>query len=167
MAQQNSGHNQQRNANGKPDGRPESKQDDLPLYTTMDDELYAELSQLAGQKIVLVEVWEDSLSTALEGEEVDPQEQASFDIDLYLADGAYFELYSAACFDDPDSDPWQGLETVSTRLAAAAKQGATLQEVAVDEEDQLVLVLSYGRDKQLYLPVAAWLLEEWDELPEN
>lgn len=153
MAQQNNGQN--------------GKQDEMPLYTTVDDELYAELSQLAGQKIVLAEVWEDSLSTALEGEEVELQEQVSFDIDLYLADGAYFELYSATCFDNPDSDPWQGLENVSARLAAAAKQGAMLQEVAVDEEDQLVLVLGYGQGKQLYLPVAAWLLEEWDELPDH
>jgi hypothetical protein len=157
MAQQND--RQDKNWNGK--------QDDLPLYTTLDDELYEELSQLVGQKIVLVEVWEDSLSTALEGEEVEPEQQVSFDIDLYLADGAYFELYSATCFDSPDSEPWQGVENVSARLAAAARQGAALQEVAVDEEDQLVLVLAYGGGKQIYLPVAAWLLEEWDELPSS
>lgn len=147
--------------------QPNKSQDDMPLYTGVDDDLYDELLQLEGQKIVHVEVWEDSLSTALEGEEVEPQEPASFDIDLYLADGAYFELYSAACFDSPDSEPWQGLEAVSERLTAAAKQGAALQEIAVDEEDQLVLVVRYGGDKQVYLPVAAWLLEEWDELPDN
>jgi hypothetical protein len=162
MAQQNNRQNAS-NPNDKQNGQG----GDLPLYTTVDDELYAELSQLAGQKVVLIEVWEDSLSTALEGEEIAPQEQVSFDIDLYLADGAYFELYSATCFDDPDSDPWQGLETASERLAAIARQGAVLQEVAVDEDDQLVLVLSYSSGKQLYLPVAAWLLEEWDELPNH
>jgi hypothetical protein len=170
MAQQNDRQNAG-NASGKPNspqnGQPTGQPGDLPLYTTVDDELYAELSQLAGQKVVLVEVWEDSLSTALEGEEIAPQEQISFDIDLYLADGAYFELYSATCFDDPDSEPWQGLAAVSERLAAVARQGATLQEVAVDEEDQLVLVLGYSAGRQLYLPVAAWLLEEWDELPSN
>ena len=164
MAQQNDRQNAGNLGNGD---SANGKQSDLPLYTTVDDELYAELGQLAGQKVVLVEVWEDSLSTALEGEEGEPQEQMSFDIDLYLADGAYFELYSATCFDSLDSDPWQGLEAVSERLAAVARQGATLQEVAVDEEDQLVLVLAYGRGEQLYLPVAAWLLEEWDELPDN
>ena len=137
----------------------------MPLYTSVDDDLYDELLQLEGQKIVHVEVWEDSLSTALEGTEVEPHAQASFDIDLYLADGAYFELYSATCFDSPDGEPWQGLEAVSARLTAAAKQGAALQEIAVDEEDELVLVLRYGGGKQIYLPVAAWLIEEWDELP--
>jgi hypothetical protein len=143
------------------------KQDDIPLYTTVDDELYDELSQLAGQAVVFVEVWEDSLSSALESEAEQPEQQASFDIDLYLADGAYFELYSATCFDSLDGDPWVGLEDVSRRLTAAAKQKAVLEEVAVDEEEQLVLVLGYGQGRQVYLPVAAWLLEEWDELPES
>jgi hypothetical protein len=32
---------------------------------------------------------------------------------------------------------------------------------------QLVLVLRYGEGRLVYLPVAAWLLEEWDELPES
>jgi hypothetical protein len=36
----------------------------------------------------------------------------------------------------------------------------------VDEEDQLVLVLQYTPDQHVYLPVAAWLLAEWDELPD-
>lgn len=143
------------------------KQDEMPLYTTVDDELYEELSQLVGQRIVLAEVWEDSLSTALEGDEVAGEEQVSFDIDLYLADGAYFELYSATCFDNPDADPWQGLDHVTAQLTGAAKQGAVLQEIAVDEDDQLVLVLGVGKSRQIFLPVAAWLLEEWDELPQE
>jgi hypothetical protein len=142
-----------------------ARQEDLPLYTTVDDELYDELSQLVGQRIVLVEVWDDSLSSALEQEEVEPQEQGSFDIDLYLADGAYFELYSVACYDSLEGEPWVGLEEVSRRLEAASKQMGVLEEVAVDEEDQLVLVLRYGLGERVYLPVAAWLLEEWDELP--
>ena len=130
----------------------------------MDDELYDELSQLAGRAVVFVEVWEDSLSSALEEEEEQPEQQASFDIDLYLADGAYFELYSATCFDSLDGEPSVGLEEVSKRLSSG-QQKAVLEEVAVDEEEQLVLVLRYGAGRHIYLPVAAWLLEEWDELP--
>jgi hypothetical protein len=76
-------------------------------------------------------------------------------------------LYSATCFDSLDGDPWVGLEDVSRRLTTAAKQKAVLEEVAVDEEDQLVLVLRFGQGGHVYLPVAAWLLEEWDELPES
>jgi hypothetical protein len=142
-----------------------TRQDDMPLYTTVDDELYDELAQLTGQAVVYVEVWEDSLSSALEAEEEAAEQQASFDIDLYLSDGAYFELYSATCYDDLDGEPWVGLAEVSRKLTAAAKLKAVLEEVAVDEEDQLVLVLRYGGGRHVYLPVAAWLLEEWDELP--
>ncbi len=142
-----------------------TKQEELPLYTTLDDELYEELSQLEGQAIVFAGVWEDSLSSALEEKEEEPKQQSSFDIDIYLADGAYFELYSAACFDSLDDEPWVGLDAVNRRLTTAAKQGAILEEVAADEDDQLVLVVRYAQDKRLYLPAAAWLLEEWDELP--
>lgn len=142
-----------------------AKDEEMPLYTTVDDELYDELAALAGQNVVYIEVWEDSLSTALEVEAEDPDAQISFDMDIYLADGAYFELYSAACYPDLDSDPWRGLDNVQTQMTAVAKRGAQLEEVAVDEEDQLVLVLRYAEGQHLYLPVAAWLLNEWDELP--
>lgn len=138
-----------------------------PLYTTVDDELYAELSELAGQKIVYVAVWEDSLAGVLEEEEVDPEVQDSFDVDLYLADGAYFELYSVTCIDSLDGEPWVGLEATTTRLAGLPRRNASLEEVAVDEQEQLVLVLRYGDGKRVYIVVAAWLLEEWDELPEE
>lgn len=138
-----------------------------PLYTTVDDELYAELGELTGQKIVYVAVWEDSLAGALEEEEVDPEAQDTFDIDLYLADGAYFELYSVTCFDGLDGDPWVGLEQTTNRLIGLAGRGAVLEEVAVDEQEQLVLVLRCANGQLIYIDVAAWLLEEWDELPED
>lgn len=141
-----------------------TKDEELPLYTSVDDELYAELSELEGQKVVFLEVWEDSLEEALDpaAEQAAP---SSFDIDVYLADGAYFELYSAMCFDDLDGDPWLGLDPTRERLTGLAKRGATLDEIAVDQDDQLVLVLRYGHNQRLYLPAAAWLLDEWDELP--
>jgi len=142
-----------------------NEEEGLPLNTTVDDETFDELSTLTGQRIVHIDVWEDSLSSALEAEEIDPTEQVSFDVDLYLADGAYFELYSVACFDSLDGEPWTGLEPVSQRLAALGKRNAVLEEIAVDEEDQLVLVVRHAPDERIYLPVAAWLLEEWDELP--
>lgn len=143
----------------------EEEEEGLPLRTTVDDETFDELGTLTGQRIVHIDVWEDSLGSALEEEEIDPAEQVSFDVDLYLADGAYFELYSVACFDSPDGEPWTGLEPVGQRLAALGKRNAVLEEIAVDEEDQLVLVVRHGADERIYLPVAAWLLEEWDELP--
>ena len=141
-----------------------AKDEELPLYTSVDDELYAELSELEGQQVVFLEVWEDSLEEALDPT-AEQDAPSSFDIDVYLADGAYFELYSAMCFDNLDGEPWQGLDPVRERLTDVGKRGATLEEIAVDQDDQLVLVLRYGPSQRLYVPAAAWLLDEWDELP--
>lgn len=138
----------------------------LSLYTTVDDEMYEELAELSGQKIVHFELWEDSLSDALGDTSIPATDQVLFDLDLYLADGVYFELYGTTCHPDPASMPIQGLEALHARLLGLVQQGAALAEVAVDEEDNLVLVLGQGQTHQLYLAVGGWLLEEWDELPD-
>lgn len=136
------------------------------IYTTVDDELYEELTQLADQLVVYVEVWEDSLADALS--EAPPIEVATTaDIDLYLADGAYFELYGVLCLSDLDGDPLQGAARIKARLVDLVRQQVRLIEVAVDEEDALVLVLGREGKPLLYLAVAGWLIDEWDELPDG
>jgi len=42
-----------------------------------------------------------------------------------------------------------------------------LEEIAVDESDALILVLGDQGTTKIYLAVEGWLLEEWDELPEE
>jgi len=140
---------------------------DLPLNTTVDDETYDDLSELAGQRVVYVALWEDSLADALAEATPDPEQQAAFDLDLYLEDGIYFELYGVTCFDDPDGEPWQGHTATQARFAALVGGQAHLAEVAVDEEDGLVLVLEGGDGAPVFLAVGAWLADEWDELPEG
>ena len=140
--------------------------DEMPLFTTVDDETYAELDELAGQRVVQIAVWEDALDEALTATTGDPAEQQSFDLDVYLEQGAYFELYGVVCYDALDGDPWIGYAQVDQRLKTLVGRKATLREIAVDEEDNLVLIL--GQDsEQVFLLVGAWLLEEWDELPEE
>lgn len=134
------------------------------LFMTVDDETYAELEQLAGEKVVHAEVWEDSLSDALE-ERGGPPTDPAFDLDLYLEGGVYFELYGVTCYADLDGAPLADRDALERALHKIVKQGATLGEVAVDEEDALVLVLTVGDLSLLYLVVGGWLLEEWDELP--
>ncbi len=137
----------------------------MEFYTTVDDELFAELSELIGQKVVFFEVWEDSLADDLE--KATPTDAPNtFDIDLYLADGIYFELYSTACFLDLEADPWIGQETVRQRLGEMMRVGLELHDVAVDQEDGLILILAKAGKPALYLSIAGWLVEEWDELPE-
>ena len=139
---------------------------EMPLFTAVDDETYAELNELAGQRVVHIAVWEDALDEALAEMQDAPADRQSFDLDIYLAEGVYFELYGVACFAALDQAPWTGHVQVDAQLKALVGRKATLQEVAVDEEDNLVLVIGKGNE-QVYLLVGAWLLEEWDELPEE
>jgi len=139
---------------------------ELPLMTVVDDETYDELMALVEQRVVHVALWEDSLVDGLAGKPVGATAQESFDIDLYLEDGVYFELYGVTCFDNPDADAWQGVAESGARLAALVKGGVSLGDIAVDEEDGLILVLEASGGRGAFLAVGAWLLAEWDELPE-
>jgi hypothetical protein len=150
--------------------------DDAQFYTTVDDEQYDELCELVGQTVVRVAVWEDSLAAALdqngphaEGQTADQAATSAglADIDLYLRDNIYFELYATLCFLDPDDDPLPDLQTVERTLYQVQADGAGLHEVAVDEEDGLVLVLGVADQPVLYLTAGAWILDQWDELPES
>lgn len=139
---------------------------DLPLLTTVDDETYDELAALIGERVVHVALWEDSLADALAEQTVDPARQSTFDLDLYLEDGVYFEMYGVACFDDPDAEAWRGQAHAGARLATLVAAHAQLGDVAVDDDDGLVLVLATPDGRSTYLVVGAWLLAEWDELPD-
>lgn len=139
---------------------------EIDLYTEVDSELYEQLADLAGEKIVHFEIWEESLGDVLDGEDEVPEGQFGFDIDLYLESGIYFELYSTLCYPSIESEPLEGIATVQSRLSALAKGGVWLEEVAVDEENALILVLAQRHKPQLYLLIGAWSVGEWDELPD-
>ena len=144
------------------------------FYTTVDDELYDELCELEGQPILHFALWDDSFGEELSAMSdksdkvakgsTDNPTQITFDLDLYLEDGIYFELYSVAFFPTLEGEPWQGFETVQSNLRQILRSGLRLEEVAVDEEDALVLVCKSGQTS-LYLQVGGWELQEWDELP--
>lgn len=142
-----------------------SEERELDFYTTVDDEMYDDLAELAGQRIVHVELWEESISEMLEGQDAAATSTNAADLDLYLEGGIYFELYGVLAYRDPEQDPLPDRETVERQLTALVKQGLWLDEVAVDEENALVLVLSRARKPQLYLAISGWSVDEWDELP--
>jgi hypothetical protein len=165
----------------------------IDLLTTVDDELFEELADLAGQRVAHIAIWEESLVDELVattdeddnpdadddfgidngldldeddgGMDDDEPPQEVFDLDLYLADGIYFELYGTLCYPDLDAEPLRGSEQANKHLLSLVNQEVWFDEVAVDEEDQLVLVLSQFRQPVMYLVVGGWLIEEWDELP--
>jgi hypothetical protein len=72
---------------------------EFPLLTSVDDETYDELTTLIGERIVHVALWEDSLADALSERPASADQQTTFDLDLYLEGGVYFEMYGVACFD--------------------------------------------------------------------
>lgn len=152
----------------------EPTSDDGQLYTHVDDEQYDELTELNGQPVVHVSVWEEGLADSITSPQGNVKASASStedevaaDIDLYLRDGVYFELYGTLCYTDLDAPPLADLAQIEQRLLRLVKAGVELEEIAVDEDDGLVLVLAQRHQPVLYLQVGAWLLDEWEELPES
>jgi hypothetical protein len=154
----------------------EASGDDGQLYTHVDDDQYEELSELNGQPVVYAAVWEEGLAEAMAAtprgganadDDAQEGDETAADIDLYLRDGVYFELYGTLCYTDLDAPPLTGLTQIEERLQSLVKAGLTLEEIAVDEEDGLVLILAQKHKPALYLQVGAWLLDEWEELPES
>lgn len=137
------------------------------LYTQVDDEQYDELSELNGQPIVHAAVWEEGLADSLAPADGNvATDEVAADIDIYLRDNVYFELYGTICYTDLDAAPLNDLAKIEAKLLDLVKAGALLEEIAVDEEDGLVLVLAKNHRPLLYLQVGAWLLDEWEELPD-
>ncbi len=148
---------------------PESPADDGQLFTHVDDEQYDELAELTGQNIVHVSVWEEGLVEGIAApitSDTSPDETAA-DIDLYLGDGVYFETYGTLCYTDLDAPPLTDLAAIEQQLQTLVKAGLQLEEIAVDEDEGLVLVLGQNHQPVLYLQVGAWLLDEWEELPDT
>ena len=101
------------------------RQRSVPIVSVVDDDLYDELIDLTGQRIVHAIVWEESLLEALEKEEIDAEALTLFDLDLYLEEGIYFELYATGCHPDPESEPLQGLSAVEHRIRSLVAQPIT------------------------------------------
>lgn len=142
-----------------------SEEREFEFYTTVDDEMYDDLTELTGQRVAHAELWEEAISDLLEGGEAVAADTNAADLDLYLEGGVYFELYGVLAFRDPDQDPLPDRQSVERQLTALVKQGLWLEEVAVDEEEALVLILSRAHKPQLYLVISGWRVDEWDELP--
>lgn len=129
----------------------------------VDDETLEQLQSLSGQSIAAAVVWDDSIADALQHDELaDP----AVDMDVYLSDGVFFELYGVLCYPSLESDPLANVSDIQKAVVALANSGVWLEELATDTEDDLVLVLSDRDGPVLYLNAGAWRLEEWEELPD-
>ncbi len=144
----------------------ETLEDDL--YTVLDDAGREELEELVGLKVVGLDVWEESLSDSEEEEPVKPEERVFFDCDLLFEDGLALELYAAAAYPDPDGDPVQGMDAITSTIEKLADDNLELLDFdQADEEGGLAL--AFGRDDktQLVLAASAWLVSEWEEEEEG
>ncbi len=144
------------------------------INTTVSDELYDELAELEGLQVVGAALWEDSLSDTPDGEEgaeaeevIDPESRQFVDMDIYLDENVQLELYEVALYTSLDEDPIMGLTAIGALLSKEIEAGLWLEEVAVDEDEQLVLVMTRQHEPRFYLNVGGWSTSEWDELPED
>lgn len=152
------------------------------LYTGVDDDQFDDLAELTGQQVVHAGLWQDSMATALTPQDsleaqdapahahnavAESADDAVFDLDLYLRDGVYFELYGVQLYPSLDSEPLSGYDAAQQHLRALIDSGLWLDEIGVDEDDSLVLILCRRRDPLLYVPAGAWVVDEWDELPDD
>ncbi|MCB9137230.1 MAG: hypothetical protein H6642_02645 [Caldilineaceae bacterium] len=144
-----------------------NKREAPDLLTEVDDILYDELAALTGQRIVHAVLWEDSLANELPADGGAPASDAFFDLDLYLEEGVYFELYGVVLFPNPEDDPITEADEASHGLLTLVNEQGLLSDVAVDEDDNLVLVLGNDAAARLYLVTGGWLVEEWEELPDE
>lgn len=145
----------------------ESEENELGMFTRLTDELYEQLEEeVLGQKVAGLALWEESLA---DDEEDLPEsdERQVFDLDLYLENNLFFELYGVLLFTDQDTEPLQGLDHIGTIVAELTDKGIWLDEIAATDEDELVLILSQNHEPRLYLSVGGWTLEEWDTLPDG
>ncbi len=146
---------------------PEDDGEGFEMNSRLTDELYEQLEEeVLGEKVVGLALWEESLA---DDEENPPEtdERQVFDLDLYLENNIYFELYGALFFADLDGEPLQGLDRIGTIVAALTETGVWLDDIAATEEDELVLILSQNHEPKLYLSVGGWTLNEWDTLPDE
>lgn len=143
------------------EGFEESMEDDL--YTELDDDRRAELSEMLGLKVLGIELWEESLGDEEEAEPVKPEERIFFDCDLYLDDNQALELYVTTAYPDPEKDPVVGMEAIFDIVGKLADDKLELVDFGeADEEGGLALAFGHGDQVELVLVCSAWMTSEWE-----
>ena len=145
-----------------PDKKRKSGQD-VDYNLSVDDQTLDELRTLEGQSISKIALWDETIIDALEDSALGA---TAVDMDVYLEHGVLFELYGVLCYPDLDDEPIANVAELSQLLTGLQGKESLLDGVAVDTEDDLVLVVLDAEDQPLYLNAGAWMLEEWEELPD-
>ncbi len=141
--------------------------DEPQTHFKLTDELWEELSELEGLAIASLVVWDSSLVDDSLDDPVTDENRIYVDFELYLEDRQLLEVYGAAVLKDETSDAMVGFDTIGRMLGRLAEHGALIKEIAVDQDEGLILILQDHKNRRLLTPVTAWLLTTWDTLPEE
>ncbi len=131
------------------------------------DELWEEMAGLEGAAIESIVVWDSSLVDDDLEEPVADESRTCVDFELYLANQTLLELYGAAVLLDEESEPLMGLDQIGDALSSLAEEGAYIDEISADQEDNLVLNLASEEGKSVLVFVTAWIESTWETLPEE
>ena len=134
----------------------------FPFHSEITDEIWNELISLEGIQVVALTLWDETFGQAEGFIQVD---NATVDFDVYLANRLMLELYGASLYPDPESFPLKTYDRIAHVLQTMVETGSILEEVALDEADELVLIFAGPEIGSLYVVAQGWILEEWEELP--
>lgn len=137
------------------------------LQTELTDESYAELAQLEGATVLAMAFWESSLVDELEEQAPSAEERTVVDLDIYLDDYALLELYGASLYTTDQGEPVMGVAAIEDALMDLADSESVLSEVAQTDDGSLALIFAADEQIQLIITVSAWVISEWEELPED
>jgi hypothetical protein len=142
---------------------------EMPLLTSVDDETYDELAALIGERIVHVALWEDSLADALaERTGETPTSKPPLTSTSTWKTASTSRCTASPVLTTPDADAWRGLGArPAPGWPRSSQARAQLGDVAVDDDDGLVLVITTPRGPQHLSGdrrLAAGGVPTWDEL---
>lgn len=153
---------------------PDWEMDDAPLpETELDEESLALLDSLIGKRVVTLTLWADPLAEAVAQElsEADRRmiEDVLVDVDLYFEDNVVLELYNAMVYLAEDRPPLEDKNRIAATLRRFVERGLRLVEVAEEEETGApVFIFETPKTAESLLLVAdGWVVDTWDELPEE
>jgi hypothetical protein len=137
--------------------------EDDELYTELDDERRAELTELMDAQVLGIEIWESSWGDEANGPPPTAEERVFFDCDLFLEEDRVLELYVAAAYPDPEGDPVKGMDPIFEAVGKLADDDMELLDFdQADEEGGLAVAFGKGEQIRLVLVANAWQVSEWE-----
>ncbi len=153
-------------------GQTPADEELFTLQTDLDEEALVQLDALVGKLVLSMTLWTEPLAQMLE-EDIPPEERevlkSVVDVDFYFEDNLLLELYSAMVYESEDSPFVRGVERIARLLTSAVERGIRLVEIAEEEESGAPIFIfeETEGDRELLVVADGWIVDTWDELPEE